>query len=229
MKASGLQFSKEPPRVEELEERLVLDNAAFVNNLYHDVLGRQPSPPESASWVLRMNTGTSRQQAAMSFWQSGEHRKLEVTQFYQLYLHRSPDGPGATAWQNALAAGSTELQVEAGILTSAEYRNLHNTDTAYVDALYTDVLGRSPSASDEAFWTSRLAQNGAAGVVSGIVNATENYRRIVDNNFTSYLGRSADTSGESFWTAALESSNGNVEKVAEAMLSSDEYFALGVK
>src|SRR5258707_633097 len=128
MKPSAQRVSKEGPVLEALEARLVLDNAAFVNNLYHDVLGRQPSPPESAIWVLRMNTGMSRQQAAMSFWQSNEHRRLEVTQIYQVYLHRTPDGPGATAWQNALAAGTTELQVEASILTSAEYRTLHNTD-----------------------------------------------------------------------------------------------------
>jgi hypothetical protein len=128
-----------------------------------------------------------------------------------------------------LENGSTELQVEQIFLNSSEYRILHNTNTAYVDALYNDVLGRTPTSSEETFWENQLAQGGSMGVVSGIVNSLESYRDIVADDYTTYMDRSPDTAGQDYWATALQNNGGNTEQVALAFLSSDEYFALGVK
>ena len=229
MKSSMSSECKSHPCLEALEQRLVLDNSSFVNNLYHDLLGRNPDSTGSASWVFQLNNGMSRQVAATDFWRSREHRQFEVNQFYQKYLGRSADPSGSSAWVNALQAGATELQVEQGFLNSTEYKGLHSGDKAYVDALYADVLGRAPSGSEEAAWIAVLDQNGSGPVVSGIVNSSESYRHIVDLDFTTYLDRSPDSSGESFWTSVLQNNGGNVEQVAEAILASDEYLALGPK
>ena len=88
------------------------------------------SDVKSEFWVLKLIAGTSRQEVATAFWESPEHRALEVTQFYQTYLQRSPDGPGETAFKNMLENGIQNFK-SSSFLTSSEYRILHSTDTNF--------------------------------------------------------------------------------------------------
>ena len=146
MKASTLRTDKCIPRLEELERRLVLDNTSFVTNLYHDILNR-PADVQSQFWETQLINGMSRQNVATAFWQSDEHRTLEITQFYQTYLQRRPDSSGETAFKNMLENGGTELQIEQIFLSSPEYRTLQGSAANFVESLYSQVLGRSPTSA----------------------------------------------------------------------------------
>ena len=228
MKSSTLRSGKTIPSVEVLENRLVLDNTSFVTNLYHDVLHRAPDV-KSEFWVLKLIGGTSRREVATSFWESDEHRTLEVSQFYQTFLQRVPDGPGEAAFKSMLENGTTELQVEQFFLNSSEYRVLHSSAANFVESLYSEVLGRSPTTSEESTAVSEFNQEGSQRLVADLVNSLESYKDIVSNDYTTFMNRPADPGGQVFWANTLRNNGGNTEQVALAFLSADEYFALGAK
>src|SRR5437016_3127058 len=74
--------------IEPLEERLALDATSFVKALYRDVLNRTPDTQGLNFWVQRLQSGSTNLQVATFFWESAEHRGLEVDQYYQTYLNR---------------------------------------------------------------------------------------------------------------------------------------------
>jgi hypothetical protein len=210
--------------VEQLEERLVLDATSFVTALYRDVLNRSPNTDGLNFWVQQLQSGTSNLQVATDFWESAEHRGLEVDQYFQTYLNRAADGSGRAYWVNRLLTGvSDEVGVQLGLLDSTEYVALHSTPGAYVTGVYLGVLGRLPSSQDQGFWENVLATQGAAVVSAEIVTSTESFTHIIDGYFTTFLRRSADASGQAFWLANLQNNQATLTSVAEGFLGSTEY------
>jgi hypothetical protein len=127
--------------------------------LYRTVLGRDADAQGLASWVAFLEAGGTRQQVAAGFWDSPEHRGLEVDQFYATYLHRAADPAGRAYWVDRLMAGTSEAEVANGFLTSEEYGLSHPTTVGYLFGLYGDVLGRAPDADGLDAWL-RAAQGG---------------------------------------------------------------------
>jgi hypothetical protein len=97
-------------------------STAFVNSLYHQVLGRAPDQDGLNHWVYEVDAGLSRTQVADSFWRSSEHRGLQVDAFYQSLLHRASDPASRSFWINRFLSGATEADVAADLLTSGEYQ-----------------------------------------------------------------------------------------------------------
>jgi hypothetical protein len=123
---------------------------------------------------------------------SPEYRQRVVNEIYQNFLHRSPDSQALGYWTQQLAtAGERGAIVE--ILASPEYfNNAGATDQGYVDALYRDLLGRSPGAQDQQYWMSQLASDGGGGsaramVASRILSSPEATGDLVDGSATSAL------------------------------------------
>jgi hypothetical protein len=161
---------------------------------------------------------------ADGFWQSVEHRVLEVNQFYGEFLHRAADDAGRAFWTNAFLSGASELEVMDGILTSTEYTASHSSDTAFVNGLYEDVLSRAPDAAGQAAWLQALAGGASRGGVAQLfLTSGEANRRVVDDYYANFLGRSGDQAGEAFWLSQLQNGRASFESVAVAFLSSDEY------
>src|SRR5262249_5171764 len=79
--------------------------SAFVKGRYRHVLNRNPDPTGLNAWVQQLQMGVSRSQLAAVFWNSAEHRTIEVDFYYQTYLGRPADPAGRTAWVNALLSG----------------------------------------------------------------------------------------------------------------------------
>ena len=98
-----------------------------------------------------------------------------------------------------------------------------NPPAAYVQALYLDVLGRQPAATEQNYWASIVGSYGDAAAVSGIVNSIESQNRIINNLYVELLGRDADAAGLSWWRGALEG-NG-LEAVTAGILASPEFAA----
>jgi hypothetical protein len=236
MRAFSPHNRRVPLECEALEERLVLDNNSYVQNLYLDVLHRSGDTAGINFWVGRLNNNTSRFQLAQFFWTSTEHRGVEVDFYYTHFLHRNADGGGRALWIQKLQSGQGEFSVIINFLTSTEYINQHNTQVAFVDAVYADVLNRIPNSSEEAFWIGILNRAGTFGVASGIQNSKESVLDMIDAYYegitstpTGYLGRAPDANGENFWLSQIQTGKGNPESVAEGILASDEYFNFKVK
>jgi Domain of unknown function (DUF4214) len=214
---------KRPLAIEQLEDRLVPDATSYVTSLYQSVLNRAPDAAGLAFWVSQI-TGESYQDVATAFWQSPEHRSLEVGSYYQTLLNRSPDAAGLAFWVNEMTSGAMgELTVQANFVTSQEFQASHNTPGAFISALYLDFLGRSPSSSEQAFWENILASDGAMATVRDIETSAEAYTRILDTYYTTFLNRSPDTAGLAFWLNQLQTGQQTVGSVAELILASTEY------
>jgi hypothetical protein len=212
---------------EQLEKRLALDATSFVKSLYTNLLHRNGDTAGIAFWVGQIqNNGLSNEQVATDFWQSAEHRTLEVDAYYINFLHRTPDAAGLNFWVNEMLSGAfNEQGVEVAFLSSGEYIAAHNTPSVYVQGLYLDLLNRFPSNGETAGWLNVLANNGPAAVAAGIVTSPERFVDVIANDYQTYLNRNPDSSGLDFWLSRLETNQATVESVAEGIIGSSEYAA----
>jgi hypothetical protein len=94
----------------------------FINGLYTDVLGRPADAAGLSYWLQRLQNGTSRSTAEMSFLTSDEGYRHDLNGYYMALLGRPLDNGGATAWIAWLRSGRTNLStIAAIILGSQEY------------------------------------------------------------------------------------------------------------
>ena len=197
----------------------------FAHEMYATVLGREPDAAGQEFWVRQLQTGGSRPQLAKVFWESPEHRGIQVDGFYQTYLHRAAEPAGREVWVNSLLEGLSETEVESRFLTSPEYSTLYPTYETFLVGIYADVLGRAPDPEGLAFWqqTPQSVQaRSAVGV--GFLTSTEKHRQLVDDYYTTILKRDADAQGTESWLAELVSGRLSSEQVALRFLTSEEFF-----
>jgi hypothetical protein len=197
---------------------------AFVQALYHDLLGRDADAPGLQSWTADLQAGGTRLQVVEGVWASPEHRGRQVDQLYATYLHRAADAYGRGYWTNALLYGASEEMVIEGILTSAEYQQAHAGTTAYLLGLYADTLGRTADPAGLDYWQA-AAQSGMspAQIADGILGSLEVSEQRVGGYYRNYLGRDADTAGAQVWLSLLQSGQMSPAQVAQAFLASDEF------
>jgi SdrD B-like domain/Domain of unknown function (DUF4214) len=198
----------------------------FVTGVYQTLLDRPADQAGLVHWVQELQAGISRQQVVTMIWNSSEHFSLEVNQFYSEFLGRSADAAGRAAWVNALMHGLSEADLELAILSSAEFSSLHSTNTAFLTALYADLLGRSPDTAGESAWLTAL-QNGTSrsAVAAAFLNSVEADSQLIDKDYAFFLHRSPDPLGELIWLARARTSQGFARDLAIGLLSSDEFYS----
>jgi alpha-tubulin suppressor-like RCC1 family protein len=105
-----------------------LDNAAFVNLVYRNVLGRAPDPGGFAFWRGQLDAGSmTRGQVMLGFSESDEYREASesmvyVTMMYFGMLRRAPEPQGFDFWVGYRDAGNPGLALIDLFLGSPEYR-----------------------------------------------------------------------------------------------------------
>jgi hypothetical protein len=197
----------------------------YVTTLYRDVLGRAPDSVGLSAWLSFLQAGGSREQVAQAFWESPEHRGLQVDALYAQYLHRAADAAGRAAWVNALRGGMSLDDVLALFLTSPEYASAHSDSASFVSGLYSDVLGRAGRAEEIGAWQAQLDGGLSRGaVVQAVQTSPESYLRDLNGYYARFLGRGPDTVGEQTLLAAMESGQSD-DRIAEGFLASEEFFA----
>lgn len=90
-----------------------------------------------------------------------EHLSTGVlARLYQAAFARVPDQGGLSYWQEQYEAGASLEAIAANFISSAEFQGLYSdtlsSNQAFVEALYANVLGRSPDAGGLAYWTERM-------------------------------------------------------------------------
>jgi hypothetical protein len=197
-------------------------DAAYVQSLYKAVLGRTGGDTEVATWVADLNGGMTRQQVALGFVNSPEHRQEQVHSYYEEFLHRAPD-PHSAFWVDKLLSGAPEELVAEGILDSPEYLSAHPDPTQFVQNLYLDVLGRQGEDAGISAWASRLSSGlSRAAVVAEFVGSPEAVDQIVNSFYASDLHRQSDPTS-SAWVQELESPEASATDVAVGFLSDPEF------
>lgn len=180
---------------------------AYVHGLYVNVLHREPEPGALTGWVglLKSNSNTLavRQEVVNQFWQSPEHRGLQVDHFYATYLHRAAEAEGRAFHVQQFLSHASEAVVVNGFLQSAEYQKAHGTDSAFVAELYADVLSRSAQAGELAAGVQQLQSVNRSDFARSLIESDESYLRIVDSYYVAYLHRPAEDGGRNFWLNLL--------------------------
>jgi hypothetical protein len=201
------------------------NSTTFVTGLYQDLLDRTPNAVELNSWVdAIMANGLTDQQVATAIWHSAEHRGIEVDNLYLTILGRTADAAGRQAWMNALLSGQVnELGLENLFFNSAEFQSKNGTPAAFITAVYTDALGRPPSAADEANWQATLAAFGANAVTTGVLTSAESFDRMITLDYSSYLGRTPSSVELDSYLSQLQAGRASIETAAEIILGSAEY------
>jgi hypothetical protein len=86
-----------------------------------------------------------------------------VDSWYRLYLNRAPEAQGMRDQIDRLRRGDSPEEIQAGILGSDEYFRLHGSRRhAWVAALYSDVLDRSPTRREVDTWVDTLDRFGGS-------------------------------------------------------------------
>lgn len=121
------------------------------------VNGASAGSPVSAAFTgATVPNPSPREQMISAILNSPEYKHHLVNALYQNFLHRAPAAEAVSYWSGQLA-NSGEQNVISRILGSQEYyQGNGGTDASYVDALYRDLLGRSPSAQAQGYWVSQI-------------------------------------------------------------------------
>jgi hypothetical protein len=96
-------------------------NPGFLQALFHDLVGRDITPSEAATFGLMLAQGATRFQIATLVMSGLEAEQLTVEQDYVRFLRRTVDPTGLQASVSALQHGLEESVLIAGLVASDEY------------------------------------------------------------------------------------------------------------
>jgi Domain of unknown function (DUF4214) len=167
----------------------------FVQSVYNHFLGRSGQLSELTAWTTQIPIyGTTGVANAINTSQEGITRT--VRGLYQQLLGRQADAGGLSFWVSRLQTGASLEAVMSGFVGSAEYyarftAGSSSPNTTYVAALYQNLLNRTGTSGEVAFWVSQLPSRGTNGVALAFFQSAE-YRSIfVTGLYTTLLRRQA--------------------------------------
>jgi hypothetical protein len=131
--------------------------AGWVTGMYKDLLGRTPTQDEVNAWVNALNNGTVPRDVAYGFAASAEREGNRVRGDYATFLGRTPSDSEVNAWVSYFVQGGNNETVAAGFAGSTEYYNNHlKSPSAWLTALFQDILHRAPSSTEYTAWYQAL-------------------------------------------------------------------------
>jgi hypothetical protein len=178
---------------------------AEVNALYRSILGRAPDPTGGANAIAYLKSGGSVGQLSGDLLTSPEYDGDCVQSFYSNYLDRAPTMPELTAGITFLQGGGTQDQLATQLFDSAEFNTLFATNTAFVQQLYIDILGREPAGTELSNWLSMLSTGTTRPeVVTDLISSTESDQRAVSGQFDILFGNSSNEPLQSTFVSLLQ-------------------------
>jgi uncharacterized delta-60 repeat protein len=200
-------------------------NQQLVSRLYLDLLQRPADPGGLAFWSGLLDRGLlTAPQVALGIETSPERHALVVNELYGEYLRRPADPAGLAASSAFLAGGGTVDLLRALLLGSGEYFSISgNTNGAFVNGVYRDVLGRTPDPGGVQQWQGVLSSGVSPLAVAGaIVASPEAVSDEVTALYYWLLHRAPDPTGLQSFSHVLEQGV-PVEFVMAVIAGSAEY------
>jgi hypothetical protein len=156
-----------------------LSDETFVDLVYANVLNRVADAEGRAHWISVLQQGTSRGEVMVGFAESTEYvtktqtvaatdsAEAKVIRLYQAVFLRDPDAGGLAYWSDQARSGVPLTVIAGAFVQSGEFAARYGSldDTAFVNLVYTNVLGRSADAGGAAFWTGLLGSGTGRGEV----------------------------------------------------------------
>jgi len=186
----------------------------YVDILYSTVLLRPASAAEASAWGNLLDAGTLTTQAVTAYIETSAEAVNfvdPVARLYQGFFNRAPDGPGLQGWVNALRAGTLNLtQIADGFVGSVEFQGIFGANpdpTAFVTALYQNILGRGPDTPGLTGWLNALT-SGQLSFAQVALGFTESPEFIADsaaaiNNWLTLANTQAQTGATPVYLAGV--------------------------
>lgn len=147
-----------------------------LDQMYRDVLAREPDSEGRAYWLAQVAAGLNLQDLGTYFYGSQEYAAgagstgAYVTGLYNALLNRQPDAEGLSYWVGLIDSGqAAPPDVANGFYASVESRR----DRAA--AIYQQVMGRSADSETRDYWAEKLLSVGDAGVAAELAASSEYY------------------------------------------------------
>ena len=207
----------------------------FAMQQYRDFLGREGEPAGVQYWGTQVQSNAqTRAQVVTGFFNSSEFQG-DVAPVVRLYLGtflRIPDYAGVTYWVSQKKSGAQTLpQIARFFATSAEFVSRYGalSNSAFVTQLYQNILGRAPSASENAYWTGQLTSNAMTrGQVLLAFTDSAEHQAVSSNEiyvtmmYVGFLRRSPDAASFTTWLSFLDG-GGSRDYMTQLFLDSAEY------
>jgi hypothetical protein len=206
--------------------------SALVSRLFKDLVGRVPTVGESSDWVGRLTAKTATPGSLVAFLRASADNRSNVDpvdRLYRAYFLRIPDQGGLVYWIGRKRAGTSLDAASAAFAGSGEFTKRYGTLTnrAFVNLVYTNVLGRPGETSGVNFWTGQLdAKKKTRGqMMTGFSESAESVKRQAANVnasvlYSLLLGRPPTHQEAAATVVALD---GGVAPAATALLALPEY------
>jgi Domain of unknown function (DUF4214) len=195
-----------------------------VARLYQTVLGRSYDLNGGNAAINAVNAGVPLSQLALGLLHSVEYETNVVSADYWNYLGRSGTSAEIGAWVAKLQAGKTETQIAADFLGSTEFSRTNASNADFIQAVYSNALGRQASAAELTAWTAKLhSGTSRSTLASDILNSTEADLKAIDGLYTTILGRHGDTAGVDEALALLQGRKLTLADIAAGLIGSPEF------
>jgi hypothetical protein len=163
---------------------------------------------------------------AAGFTTSTEYYTALILNDYQQLLGRTPAQAEINLWLGSFRLGARDEQVMAAFLASPEYyQHVGGTNKAWIDSLYTQVLGRKADAPGDGFWLQALAAGRTrTSIAYGFTASAEHEMQLIQDDYQLYLGRQASTAEVSAWLAIVNQGMTQEAVAAQFAASAEAFF-----
>lgn len=135
-----------------------------------------------------------------------------------------PDGESEETEWLTIALEQPSAGAALGARAATAVYIVDRADTAWLAGLYADVLGRTGTGAELAWWQQALALGETRGKIAmGFLVSRERRSAQVDEWYRQYLGREADAGGLAWWLDVWQ--NQGEHAVQAGLLSSAEFFS----
>jgi hypothetical protein len=177
-----------------------LSTDAFVRQIFKDFLASVPSSGNLTMFRNNIDSGTWTRSYAVAVVMSQPSYAgayAPVGRLYTAYFRRLPDKGGLDYWVGLYRGGFPLGDISTHFANSAEFQRTYGTlsNSAFVQLVYNNVLGRAPDSGGLAYWTDILNSGWPRGVVMTGFSESEEYRDNVANEMVVimvYRGMLAD-------------------------------------
>lgn len=224
---SGAGIVMAPALLEALGAPLVGD-AAFVEAVYGDFLGRPSDPGGREFWLTRLATGIDSPGSFVRLLaHSPEYSAILVTRRYAEILDRAPDAGGLAFWSERVRSGRVPVsELPIHLVASPEFlARAGGTPAAYVGALHQALLGRAATSGEVQLGAARIAQGTPRLTIAReLYHGVESRTRRVVASYELLLHRTPGVDERQWWVDALLRIDDR--RMAIGMAGSTEYYGL---
>jgi hypothetical protein len=134
---------------------------AAVDQLFTWVTGKAPTPAQRTAWLAKLDAGDDLPGDLVAELRRGADATANVdptSRLYAAYLTRIPDKGGLDFWVNRRRSGWTLFKISSSFASSNEFKTRYGSlsNKAFVQLVYTNVLGRPADQGGLDYWTKRL-------------------------------------------------------------------------